>query len=124
LTAVATNLFRLPERPAAAAALHHADVIFCPGLFDYLADDAACAMLRFLYSQLAPGGALTVFQFAPHCSSRALMEWIGNWYLLYRDAAEFRRLVASAGFDAGTARFSAEPLGVDLFVTLTRDRAG
>jgi hypothetical protein len=118
LTGLATNLFRLPQRPAAAAALDSCDLLFCPGLFDYLEDEAARAMLHFLHSKLAPGGALTVFQFAPHCSTRALMEWIGNWYLLYRTSAQFRDLLTSAGFASTALTFGAEPLGVDLFATI------
>lgn len=120
LTAAAANLFRLAERPRLAAPLAGCDWIFCPGLFDYLDDAAAAAMLQCLFAQLAPGGRLTVFQFAPHNPTRSYMEWIGNWYLLYRDAAQFRELVSAAGFTAQQAHFAAEPLGVDLYVELTR----
>jgi extracellular factor (EF) 3-hydroxypalmitic acid methyl ester biosynthesis protein len=121
LTAEAASLFRLPQRPQLAAALEGCQRIFCPGLFDYLDDDAAVQMFHCLHDRLAHGGALTVFQFAPSNSSRAFMEWVGNWYLLYRDEGEFRRLVASAGFPAALTNFGAEPLGVDLFVRIDRD---
>jgi hypothetical protein len=120
LTAEAASLFRLPQRPQLAAPLDNSDLIFCPGLFDYLEDDAAVQMFRCLHERLAPGGALTVFQFAATNSSRAFMEWVGNWYLLYRDAEEYQRLVAVAGFPAAMASFGAEPLGVDLFACIRR----
>jgi len=120
LTALTTNLFRLPERQQATEPLRGADLLFCPGLFDYLDDAAAAAMLRRLYEQLAPGGRMTVFQFAPHNPTRPYMEWFGNWYLTYRDAAQLRRLVDSAGLAAAGVTFGAEPLGVDLYVTVTR----
>src|SRR5207249_2596458 len=81
LTAVSTNLFRLPDRPQDARLLAAADLLFCPGLFDYLDDAAAVAMLRGLHKQLAPSGRLTFFQFATHNPSRAYMEWLANWYL-------------------------------------------
>jgi hypothetical protein len=48
------------------------------------------------------------------------MEWIGNWYLIYRTPDEFRRLVEGAGIPASAATYGAEPLGVDLFVTAVR----
>lgn len=115
-----TNLFRLPERKTTAAMLGNADWVFCPGLFDYLPDADAVAMLHTLYGQLAPSGRLTIFQFAPHNPTRAYMEWIANWYLIYRDAHELRRLVEQAALSAASAEYGAEPLGVDLFVTLTR----
>src|SRR5439155_25506558 len=61
LTAISTNLFRLPDRPAATAPLSESRLIFCPGMFDYLHDTPAVAMLRCLYDRLAPGGRLIVF---------------------------------------------------------------
>ena len=77
-------------------------------------------MLRCLYEQLAPAGRLIVFQFAPHNPTRAYMEWIGNWYLTYRDANALRRLVESAGLVSATAQYEAEKLGVDLFAAIQR----
>ena len=121
LTATAANLFRVPERPRLGAPLAGSQLIFCPGLFDYLDDDAARAMLQALYGQLAPGGELFVFQFAPHSTTRAYMEWLGNWYLIYRDAEQFRRLVLSAGFEASQLQFGAEESGVDLFARIRRE---
>jgi extracellular factor (EF) 3-hydroxypalmitic acid methyl ester biosynthesis protein len=120
LTATSLNLFRLPDRPQAAPALAGTHLLFCPGLLDYLDNPAATAMLRTLYAQLAPGGRLIAFQFAPHNPTRAYMEWLGNWYLLYRDFEQFRRLVESAELSSANIRFSAEPLGVDLYVEITR----
>jgi hypothetical protein len=120
LTAISTNLFRLPDRPDAAACLSDTELLFCPGLFDYLDDPAAVAMLRCLFPQLAPGGRLTVFQFTPHNPTRAYMEWFGNWYLTYRDAADFSRLIATTDLPNAIGAFGAEPLGIDLFTTITR----
>src|SRR5205823_2365623 len=96
LTAMSANLFRLPDRPQMAAHLARSDLLLCPGLFDYLDDTAAVAMLRTLYAQLAPGGRLIVFQFAPHNPTRAYMEWLGNWYLVYRGAQQLRQIAAAA----------------------------
>jgi extracellular factor (EF) 3-hydroxypalmitic acid methyl ester biosynthesis protein len=111
------NLLRRPH--LAAGLLLGSDLIFCPGVFDYLEGDDATAMLRTLYAQLAPGGRLTAFQFAPHDPTRAYMEWIGNWYLTYRDATTFRACVEQANLPSANLTFGAEPLGVDLFVTAT-----
>jgi extracellular factor (EF) 3-hydroxypalmitic acid methyl ester biosynthesis protein len=120
LAACSANLFRLPDRPQIAALLDGADLIFCPGLFDYLDDAAAAGMLRALDARLAPGGRLTVFQFAPHNPTRAYMEWIANWYLIYRDQAQLRAAVQAAGIPLSQAEFGAEPLGVDLYATVRR----
>jgi hypothetical protein len=122
LSAISTNLFRLPERPQEASVLAGSDLLFCPGLFDYLDDAAAIAMLRTLYQHLRPGGRLTIFQFAPHNPTRAYMEWMANWYLIYRDAAELRRLVDSAGLGSSECTVGAEALGVDLYAAITRTK--
>jgi extracellular factor (EF) 3-hydroxypalmitic acid methyl ester biosynthesis protein len=120
LVATTANLFRLPARPQDAAPLNHCDLLFCPGLFDYLADAAASRMLQALYERLAPGGRLTVFQFAPANPTRGYMEWFGNWYLTYRDQQALRGIVEQAELLAPIVEFGAEPLGIDLFVHLTR----
>ena len=121
LTAIDTNVFRLPERKEAKT-LSGLDLLICPGLFDYLGDDAAVTMLRCFYEGLAPGGRIVVFQFA-HNPTRGYMEWFANWYLTYRDDSELRRLVETAGLAGAEARFGAEELGIDLFVDLRRSRA-
>ena len=95
-------------------------MLICPGLFDYLDDEAAVDMLRCFYESLAPGGRMVVFQFAPHNPTRGYMEWFANWYLTYRDAAELRRLVETAGLAGAEVRFGAEELGIDLFVDVRR----
>lgn len=120
LSAVSTNLFRLPNRPQDASLLAGTDLLFCPGLFDYLDDRAAIAMLRTLYEQLTPGGRLTVFQFAPHNPTRAYMEWMANWYLIYRDADQFQRLLESANLSGSEFAVGAEALGVDLYAAVGR----
>lgn len=120
LSTTAANIFRLPDRPQLARPLADADLIFCPGLFDYLADDAAKGMLAALYQPLAPGGRLVVFQFAPHNPTRAYMEWFGNWYLVYRSLAELQHVVETAKLPGAAASYGAEPLGIDLYVSLTK----
>jgi len=117
---MATNLFRLPERPNSAIELSDCDLLFCPGLFDYLSDAAAVRMLSSLYRRLAPGGRLVVFQFAPHNPTRAYMEWFGNWYLTYRGDAEFQRLIESAHLPDAAIAFGTEALGIDLFAAIAK----
>lgn len=110
------NLYRLPQRPRAAASMQGADFLYCSGLFDYLADDAAGSMLRFLWQQLGKQGKLLVGNFAPHNPTRAYMEWVGNWYLIYRAAGELADLASAAGLPRDAFTVCAEPLGIDLFL--------
>jgi len=120
LDAIPTNVFRLAQRRRLAAPLANTDLLLCPGLFDYLDDSQAAEILRVYWEHLAPGGQMHVFQFAPHNPSRAYMEWLGNWYLIYRDAAQLGGLAAHAGIPPTATELSAEPLGVDLLLSATR----
>jgi len=90
------NLFRLPRLARAGNLLSGADFIACPGLFDYLSDHDAGAMLSCFWKHLATAGQAIVFQFAPTNPSRAYMEWIGNWYLTYRTADAFAEITRNA----------------------------
>jgi hypothetical protein len=117
LTLAAENLFRLPDRPRAASRLQGADLLFCAGMFDYLDDAAATDMLATFWQRLAPGGRMWVFQFAPQNPTRAYMEWLGNWYLVYRLESDLRTLAVAAGMPHAAIQCGAEPLGIDLFLT-------
>jgi hypothetical protein len=113
LDARQVNLMRLPER---SDALPEADLIACPGLFDYLEDAAAAEMLALFWRRLLPGGVLMVGNFAPGHPTRSYMEWIGNWYLTYRTAADLKRLAEQAGIPDRSYTITAERLGIDLFL--------
>jgi len=110
------NLFRLPGWTGAAAVLGRPDVLVCSGLFDYLDDGTAAAMIALFWRQLAEGGLLLVGNFAPHNPTRAYMEWIGNWYLTYRTADELERLGIEGNIPPHSLSVTAERLGVDLFL--------
>jgi extracellular factor (EF) 3-hydroxypalmitic acid methyl ester biosynthesis protein len=120
LTLVRDNLYRLAGKPRAAAPLADADMLICAGLFDYLPDAPATNLLRLFWRELAPGGILLVGNFAPHCPTRAYMEWIGNWYLIYRTAQELAGLAAAAEIPSSCFRIGAERLGMDLFLCASK----
>lgn len=110
------NLFRLPQNRNAGNLLGTPDFRICSGLFDYLPDKAAVAMLRLFWERLAEGGVLLVGNFAPHNPTRAYMEWIGNWYLTYRTSSELERLASGAGIPQDKFYVGSETLGVNLIV--------
>ena len=114
------NLFRLPDRTRAANQLANSNLLLCPGLFDYLEDEAAVKMLRVFWERLAPDGRLAVFQFAPHNPTRGYMEWFGNWYLIYRNQRQLADLAAAAGIPDGQIELGAEATGTDLFLVARR----
>jgi SAM-dependent methyltransferase len=109
------NLYRLASRPLSCD-ISHAQLVACTGFFDYLADEDAANLLRFLWSQVAPQGRLLVFNFAPHNPSRALMEWVANWYLIYRDRPQMLELAHAAGLPPANVEIQAEAVGIDLYI--------
>ena len=120
ITQVRDNLFRLAQRPKLAAHLQATDLLLCTGLFDYLDDESAVSMLREFFRQLAPGGTARVFNFTPHNPTRAYMEWIGNWYLIYRTRDDLKSLAAGAGVPPERCELGAEPLGIDLYLSASK----
>jgi extracellular factor (EF) 3-hydroxypalmitic acid methyl ester biosynthesis protein len=121
VTARRENLYRLAERWNSSEILKASDFIVCIGLFDYLPDDAAVRLLRFLWEQLNPGGVLMVGNFAPSNPSRAYMEWFGNWYLLYRTREQLTALSDKAGIPRVRIAVGAERTGVNLLLVATKN---
>jgi hypothetical protein len=94
------------------------DLIWCAGLFDYLADKVAVFLLRRLMQALAPGGAVVVGNFAPGHASRSYMEVIGDWLLIHRTDQDLLRLARAAGADMTRTTVIGEPAGVNLFLVV------
>lgn len=110
------NLFRLADRPRGRALLEGSDFSACTGFVDYLSDEDAARLLGAVWCGLAEGGELAAMNFSPVNECRDYMEWIGNWYLIYRDEAQFRAVVQAAGIPGEQCRFGAEATGSDLYV--------
>lgn len=121
LHCVRENLPRLATKGGGSGLVGMPDFLYCTGLFDYLPEPAAVTLLGFFWERLAEGGQLLVGNFAPQCPSRAFMEWIGNWYLIYRTPEEMGRLAAAAGISSECYRVGAERLGVDLFLVAEKN---
>jgi hypothetical protein len=115
------NLYRLPGRARCEGLLPAPDVLICSGLFDYLDPTTAAAMLRLFWQRLGPGGLMIVGNFAPRNPTRAYMEWIGNWYLLYRTAEEMRDLGVQVAIPASRFSIDSEPLHSDLLLIARKE---
>lgn len=99
IVALRENLFRLGKQPKRALPLANSDLIICLGFLDYLSAEDASSLLRVCFQSLKPGGRMLFGNFSPQCQARTYMEWIGNWYLNYRTASEFRSLAQAAEID-------------------------
>lgn len=88
-----TNLGRLTTHRRWSRADERFDFVYCAGLFDYLEDEAAMELIQLFHQWLKPDGQLVIFNFDPSNPTRCYMEWIGNWYLNYRDVAAVQNLL-------------------------------
>jgi extracellular factor (EF) 3-hydroxypalmitic acid methyl ester biosynthesis protein len=114
------NLHRVGRRRATRELLESADMIVCVGLFDYLETARAKQMLEVFWRSLPPQGKLMVFNFSPDNPSRTYMEWLGNWYLIYRTSEELREIANAAGIPDDDQRIDAEAAGVNLFLSANK----
>ena len=95
------------------------DVLYSVGLFDYLEDPFARALLQGLASFVAPGGLLVIGNLAPH-DATAFMTDILDWGLVYRDRDQLMQLWPDSGGSEARASVDllSEPLGLNLFLTM------
>ncbi|NIL97089.1 MAG: hypothetical protein GTO53_06030 [Planctomycetales bacterium] len=116
INATRENLFRITQTNRNQVVPADTDFLICSGLFDYLEDNVATAMLKLFWDSLADGGLLLVGNFVPYHPTRAYMEWIGNWYLQYRTPVQLSAMAAAAGIPDPRRMVLAERTGADLFL--------
>ncbi len=72
------------------------DYVYCAGLFDYLSDTVCKQLMNIFYEMLAPGGLLLATNATDVLNDlkpfRYSMEYILDWYLIYRDKNRFATL--------------------------------
>lgn len=95
------------------------DLIWSAGLFDYFDDQIFVRALKHYASMMAPGGHMVIGNFSTLNPSRAYMD-LFQWHLHHRSPVTLRHLAAEAGFDADHVHVGQEPLGVNLFLHLSR----
>jgi extracellular factor (EF) 3-hydroxypalmitic acid methyl ester biosynthesis protein len=95
------------------------DLIYSAGLFDYLSDPLATALVDRLFDMLRPGGRLVIANLAPDLRNIAYMEAMMDWWLIYRDEMGLMRVTRPTAERAtSVAVFRREPSVV--FIELTR----
>ena len=73
------------------------DFVYAAGLFDYLSDSIAKALVSTMASLLAPGGKLLLANFAHSHVDSAYMEAFMDWRLIYRTEEDMQRLLTAPG---------------------------
>ena len=106
------ELLKRTQRRAADA--EKFDLIYCAGLFDYLAPDTCRALMELWHDSLSPGGLMLVANMTDTKPFRFFIEFILDWQLIYRTSREFLSLVPDHCRE--TTRVIAEPASVNLFL--------
>ena len=94
------------------------DLIYCAGLFDYLAPDTCRALMEMWHDSLSPGGLMVIANMDDTRPFRNFIEFILDWQLIYRDSREILSLVPE--HCRNTTRVIAEPVSVNLFLHIRK----
>jgi len=76
------------------------DLIYSTGLFDYFDENIATRLVGNLKRIVKDEGVIFISNFRDKYSnpSSIWMEWIGEWYLIYRTEEDFSKIFLNAGF--------------------------
>jgi extracellular factor (EF) 3-hydroxypalmitic acid methyl ester biosynthesis protein len=69
------------------------DMVYCAGLFDYLADKVCSRLIRLLYKQTKESGITLLTNVHPNNPVTNTMEYLLEWHLKYRDEEGMEKLL-------------------------------
>jgi extracellular factor (EF) 3-hydroxypalmitic acid methyl ester biosynthesis protein len=94
----------------------HYDFVYCAGLFDYLSDRVCKRLVRLFHRWLAPGGFLTLTNVHARNPARAFMEYLADWFLVYRDEDGMRDLAP----EGTVPEVSCDSTGLNIFLDIRK----
>jgi Predicted methyltransferase (contains TPR repeat) len=98
------------------------DLVYCAGLFDYLADPICERLLSAFYNLTAPGGVVVSTNVDLANPSRGWMEYMVDWYLCYRDSKGMGKLMPQV--PAENLRVFSDESGVNVMMEARRTQHG
>lgn len=96
------------------------DLVWSAGLFDYLSDSVAVALIQRMVAFAHPGGTIIFGNAHPRNPTRKFIEWCTAWFLIHRTEEDLLRLCVQAGVDARHVRFDQEENGVFIFCIIEK----
>ncbi|HWY32312.1 MAG TPA: class I SAM-dependent methyltransferase, partial [Candidatus Acidoferrum sp.] len=99
------------------------DFVYCAGLFDYLPDTVCARLMEVFYRLVAPGGLVLVTNVHVDNPSRGGMEYMVDWNLIYRDAAQMAAIMPGDAPRENT-HISVESIGVNIFAEVRKPEHG
>jgi hypothetical protein len=93
------------------------DLVVAGGLFDYLPDRVAIGVLRQSRNRLLrPGGQLLFTNISSGNAYQPWIEYMADWFLIHRSAADVRSLCTAAGFPDSAIAIDVDRTGLTLIV--------
>ena len=80
---------------AGKTGMGHFHLVYAAGLFDYLKDSVASRLVERMWAMAHPGGRVMVANFLPDIPDAGYMEAFMDWWLIYRDESEVRKLFSA-----------------------------
>jgi extracellular factor (EF) 3-hydroxypalmitic acid methyl ester biosynthesis protein len=93
------------------------DLVYCAGLFDYLSDRVCRMMMEILYTLVAPAGLLIATNVTANNPVRNMMEYVGAWNLIHRDACQLASLRPQAEAEC---EVTSDPTSLNIFLELRK----
>ncbi len=113
------QLFKEQSKPVPTLGNGKYDVIYCAGLFDYLADPVCSRLIDVFYRMLSPGGIVVTTNVDVSNPSRGWMEYMVDWHLFYRNSKDMLGIMEKTA-PADAIRIFAETSGVNIFAEIRK----
>ena len=99
------------------------DLIYSTGLFDYLSERVAIALVRNLKELLTADGMLLISTMRDKYSNPSVhyMEWATDWNLIYQDEEEFAQIFIDAGFSKDKLEIRYEQQGIMQYMIAAKE---
>ena len=93
------------------------DVVYCAGLFDYLSQRVCKRLVELFCTMAKPGGLIIVTNVSDDNPSKAWMEYLVEWNLIYRGRKEMEDLVPN-NVPVQSVNIVPDRTGVNLFLEI------
>jgi len=97
------------------------DLIYSIGLIDYFSDNFVVRLLNYIHGKLRPGGRVILGNFHPRNPTRALMDYVLSWELIYRTEEEMTRLFEESAFRRPCTKMRYEAQRINLFAECIKE---
>ncbi len=92
------------------------DLVYCAGLFDYLSNRICAKLIELFYSWVAPGGMVVVTNVANSDPIVVPLEYIMEWYLIYRSPDDMLGLIP----ELGEQSVAVDETGINVFLEVRK----